>query len=539
MIATVNTSAGAWLDYFSYAVLQNTIFLTVIFLVLYLLRSANARLKYGVSILGIIKLLIPPFLPGSFGSSPTPLGSALIDTNITLLPAEPAEPKLILASVIFLVWSSILIFRFVSCLFSTIKLRWQVRTASFIKSITMDNFTFKLFKSSDIRVPMSIGIRPRRIFVPDSWSTFPPAQQESLLRHEVAHIQRWDGLFHIFQVIAQSIYFFHPLVWLLSARVNDYREMACDDIAVEQSDITPLTYSRCLVHVAEKMLPTCSYSSASALIKQRNKLYHRVNYQVKESTNMKTYSKRKIRFMWSVLFLLFIPLSWYCKSSESPQEPPPGSGEDEKVSSALVGKIWGQVTHAETGDPLPGANVHVVGTTLGAATDMAGRYYIVNVPPGVYQLECSFIGFASMLIADVKVAVKASSQQDFKLKAAIIHGEKISVTANKPNDLKTESAIYIAYDEPPLPVGGWSAVQKHLVYPEIARKAGVEGVVTVSAHIDAHGNVIETKIEKSLGDNGCDEAAITAIKKAKWTPAKQRGKPVAVWVGIPVEFKLK
>lgn len=283
MIATVNTIAGAWLDYFCYAVIQNTIFLT-----LCLLASASARLKYGLSILAIIKLLIPPFLPGSFGSAPVPFGSVLVDTNITLLPAEPLQPKLIFAGVIFLVWISILIFRFVSCLFSTIKLRWQVRTASFLKILTMDNFTFKLFKSSDIRVPMSIGIRPKRIFVPDSWSTLPPAQQESLLRHEVAHIQRWHGLFLILQIVAQSIYFFHPLVWLLNARVNDYREMACDDIAVERSEINPLTYSRCLVHVAEKMLPTCSYSSASALIKQRNKLYHRVNYLVNETKIIKS-----------------------------------------------------------------------------------------------------------------------------------------------------------------------------------------------------------------------------------------------------------
>jgi periplasmic protein TonB len=99
--------------------------------------------------------------------------------------------------------------------------------------------------------------------------------------------------------------------------------------------------------------------------------------------------------------------------------------------------------------------------------------------------------------------------------------------------------IFVAYDEPPSPIGGFTAIQKKLKYPEIARKAGVEGRVYVNVLIDQKGNVVDTKILKSLGNNGCDQAAMSAIKSVKWTPAKQRDKPVKVWVGIPVVFKLK
>ena len=68
MIYTMNNIAGHWLGYFSTTVIQNTIFLGIIFLALYLLRKANARIKYAVAFLGIVKLLVPPFLPGRFGS---------------------------------------------------------------------------------------------------------------------------------------------------------------------------------------------------------------------------------------------------------------------------------------------------------------------------------------------------------------------------------------------------------------------------------------------------------------------------------------
>ena len=101
------------------------------------------------------------------------------------------------------------------------------------------------------------------------------------------------------------------------------------------------------------------------------------------------------------------------------------------------------------------------------------------------------------------------------------------------------ATIFVPYDEPPQPIGGFAAIQRNLVYPEIARKAGVEGKVTVHVQIDEKGKVVNTKILKSLGNNGCDEAAVDAIKSVRWKPAMQRDRPVKVWVAIPVVFKLK
>ena len=108
-----------------------------------------------------------------------------------------------------------------------------------------------------------------------------------------------------------------------------------------------------------------------------------------------------------------------------------------------------------------------------------------------------------------------------------------------PEEDDTEGMIFVAYDEPPSPIGGFSAIQKNLKYPEIARKAGVEGRVFVKVAIDEKGNVFRWEVIKSLGNNGCDEAAVAAIRKVKWKPAMQRDRPVKVWISIPVIFKLK
>ncbi len=99
--------------------------------------------------------------------------------------------------------------------------------------------------------------------------------------------------------------------------------------------------------------------------------------------------------------------------------------------------------------------------------------------------------------------------------------------------------IFVPYDEAPSPKGGFRAIQRALKYPEIARKAGIEGRVIVQVLVSEKGRVIRTKVIKSLGHSGCDEAAVKAIKSVKWKPALQRDKPVKVWVAIPVIFRLK
>jgi TonB family protein len=101
-----------------------------------------------------------------------------------------------------------------------------------------------------------------------------------------------------------------------------------------------------------------------------------------------------------------------------------------------------------------------------------------------------------------------------------------------PND-----KYFVAVDEMPEPIGGIAAIQRNIKYPEIAKRAGIEGKVYILAYIDENGNVTKTTVLKGIG-GGCDEAAMNAIKKVKFTPGRQRGKPVKVQVSVPVIFKL-
>ena len=93
---------------------------------------------------------------------------------------------------------------------------------------------------------------------------------------------------------------------------------------------------------------------------------------------------------------------------------------------------------------------------------------------------------------------------------------------------------FIPYDDPPQPLSNIRPV-----YPEIAQEAGIEGTVVVQVFIDKRGRVKDTLILKGIPNTGLDEAAISAIRKTRFRPAKQRERAVGVWISIPVNFRLK
>ena len=101
---------------------------------------------------------------------------------------------------------------------------------------------------------------------------------------------------------------------------------------------------------------------------------------------------------------------------------------------------------------------------------------------------------------------------------------------------------FIFVENQPAPVGGYEAFYKYIgkntKYPDQARRIGVEGKVFVQFVVDKDGSITDVQVIKGIG-SGCDEEAIRVVKSApKWTPGKQRGRPVKVRISVPITFKL-
>jgi hypothetical protein len=96
-----------------------------------------------------------------------------------------------------------------------------------------------------------------------------------------------------------------------------------------------------------------------------------------------------------------------------------------------TGKIEGFVTDAKTGEPLPGVNVIIPGSSMGAATDLEGHYYIINVPVGTYEVRASMVGYAAITKTNVLVTINQTTNIDFSLKMSVIEGEEVTVLAER------------------------------------------------------------------------------------------------------------
>ncbi|HTY39281.1 MAG TPA: TonB-dependent receptor, partial [Bacteroidota bacterium] len=99
---------------------------------------------------------------------------------------------------------------------------------------------------------------------------------------------------------------------------------------------------------------------------------------------------------------------------------------------AQDGKLRGKVTDKESGEALIGANVTVDGTNLGAATDVNGEYVILSVPPGIYTLKVTYIGYSPVTISNVSVNASLTTTQNFTMSSSAVQVQGVEIVAERP-----------------------------------------------------------------------------------------------------------
>ena len=101
-------------------------------------------------------------------------------------------------------------------------------------------------------------------------------------------------------------------------------------------------------------------------------------------------------------------------------------------ANAAGGKITGTVSDAVTGYPLPAANVLLVETEAGAETDSNGRFFFLNVAPGIYTLRVTYVGYRAITMEEVRVSADLTTDLDFVLGSEAIEVEEVVIQAERP-----------------------------------------------------------------------------------------------------------
>lgn len=171
------------------------------------------------------------------------------------------------------------------------------------------------------------------------------------------------------------------------------------------------------------------------------------------------------------------------------------------VSSFLLagtsGKISGIVKDGQTGEPLVGANILLTGTTYGASTDIDGRFFIINIPPGNYSARASMLGYASVTKTGVRVDIDQTTELNFTISQEAVQGQEVVIVAERPvvqKDVASSRVNITDKQIQSLPVASVSAV--------VGLQAGVQsGLVVRGGGADQTAFIVDGLTLRNERDN--------------------------------------
>ena len=187
--------------------------------------------------------------------------------------------------------------------------------------------------------------------------------------------------------------------------------------------------------------------------------------------------------------------------------------EQQKGHCAIIGSVIDQSSR----EPIVKAKVTLLGTKFSVYTSDDGQYTIDSVAEGIYQIKAEANGYKPQIVNNVYFEQQKKTTGFFTLQK-----------------MQQEPPDFVEVEQQPRPIEGNTPAPK---YPEVARRAGIEGTVWVKIWIDEQGNPRKAVLLKSDAEI-LNQTSLDTAMKWKFKPAVLKGKPVAVWVSIPFKFKM-
>jgi beta-lactamase regulating signal transducer with metallopeptidase domain len=242
---------------------QSTLFAICAWSLTLVLRKNGAYLRHAVWLAASIKFLIPFSLMTMLGQQMKPYvgvenahAFAFGANDVSIMLATPA--RAIAAESIGILWPRIATAVWLIG-FLTLTFRWLIRWRGVRQILraavpTAIVAPVPVRTSACLREPSIIGIVRPVLLLPAKIATqLTPPQLEAVLRHEVCHVRRHDNLTSAIHMLVEAIFWFHPLVWWIGARLLEERERACDE-SVVRSGSDPRIYAEGILRVCRAYL---------------------------------------------------------------------------------------------------------------------------------------------------------------------------------------------------------------------------------------------------------------------------------------------
>ena len=370
--------------------------------------------------------------------------------------------------------------------------------------------------------PFVYGAARPTIVLPREWSSWSAEKLEAVLLHELAHVFRRDGIVEALAAVVASVFWFHPLAYLLKRRLRALAETACDDHAVWVSRDRE-GYAQALLEIARncrgyRTLPMTAMAQGASIGGRIERILGKTRF---ESGLLSTAVARCVA---TVALVASLALS--CVTLASAQ----GRGIE------LTGSV-----QDPSGARVPWASVVLTEVDKGlseATTASAdGSFSIEGLEPSAsYQVEVHGpVGFVSYrqaldLTSDAQLDVTLAMKR--VVEAIVVSGSRPARDRSQPRSGRRRIRV------------GGNVREARLVhhvpatYPPDAEREGVTGTVVLEAVIGADGNPARVAIVNSIVDGRLADAAARAVRQWRYDPALLNGRPVEVTVAIHVAFEL-
>ena len=125
------------------------------------------------------------------------------------------------------------------------------------------------------------------------------------------------------------------------------------------------------------------------------------------------------------------------------------------------GKLVGTVVQKSDNSPAVGVNIILVDTYLGAASDEQGKFVVLNIPPGTYSVRADAIGFAPVIIKNIRITTSQTTEINIGLDESVVEGQEVTVLAERPlvqKDLTASQRVTTAKEIEDMPVESFLGV---------------------------------------------------------------------------------
>ncbi|MEX0647151.1 MAG: TonB family protein [Balneolaceae bacterium] len=406
----------------------------------------------------------------------------------------------------------------------------EIKTENLIQAQVSGKKILVGFSEDDI-IPVTFGTLKPVILLPASLRK-DPEKLNLALRHELTHIRQNDFSTHLWVTSIKTLFWFHPFVHLLAKQITDFREMRCDSLVLADNTVSKKEYASLLLELLP--MPNLNKEISVNMAQESSNIKKRIQ-MMNQSYKTKTIPKRSSLAMLGV-FLAATVLAMACTDMQTQNvfdeeelnlmtDPDLAGergyhqviifmgeeGQDERHQEALeqLGRL--EPEHISEIEVLKGE------AAVEAYGDRATHGVILiktKQDPESYNTVLGALGMEDQSLSPSENITRVDSQED-----------------SEPED------YFVVVEDMPELIGGLSEIQQTIRYPEMARRAGIEGRVYVQFIVNENGDVERPRVIRGIG-GGADEEAVRAVRQAKFKPGLQRGRPVRVQYSLPIFFRL-